>query len=400
MRLRLVRPGPARLASGLLALTGIASVVLASMPPASGASLPSASFPPTPLATSVQTASGTWATLPMGRLGEPLNTFWQLFYQPSGSSAWSDHVRATATATNGGLVLASGPGQPLIAGVLPSHLLRFSPLIDTSDGGHSWSEGLLSEGLASSPSALSTGANGHSLALVGAGLGSRVLASARGISKWHTLVTAKQLAASPGGVSCGVVSLSVVDSLPSDPLVGAACGHPGVVGLFTGQGGRWRLGSLVLPAALRRGRAQVLMADTTGVVTDALLRVVLGRTTALLAAWTTPDGRWDMSSARVLNGNGHLVSIGADGTGLYVLSASSSGSLGLLTIDGPTADWQAMPSPPAGTATVAFNPAAPSTVEALAVAGTVMTVWSLDAAARTWSKGQVTRVNIKFGSSS
>ena len=61
---------------------------------------------PTPLATSIQTAQGTWATVAMGHLDDPDNTFWQLFFRPAGSIAWSNQVEATATATNGGLVLA------------------------------------------------------------------------------------------------------------------------------------------------------------------------------------------------------------------------------------------------------------------------------------------------------
>ena len=119
---------------------------------------------PTPLATSVQTSDGTWATIPMGRLDEPLNTFWQLFYRPNGSVRWSNRVEATATATNGGLVLASA-GPSLLVGVRPSVDLTFTPLISTSDGGRSWSDGLVAKEMAARPDALATAA-GHALALV------------------------------------------------------------------------------------------------------------------------------------------------------------------------------------------------------------------------------------------
>ena len=70
-------------------------------------SLPTSLALPTPLATSVPAGGGTWATVAMGDLGQPLNTFWQLLFRPAGTM-WSDHVEATAVATNGGLVLASG----------------------------------------------------------------------------------------------------------------------------------------------------------------------------------------------------------------------------------------------------------------------------------------------------
>ena len=70
-------------------------------------SLPTSLALPTPLATSVPAGGGTWATVAMGDLGQPLNTFWQLLFRPAGTNSWSDRVEATAVATNGGLVLAS-----------------------------------------------------------------------------------------------------------------------------------------------------------------------------------------------------------------------------------------------------------------------------------------------------
>ena len=100
----------------------------------------------------------------MGRLDEPLNTFWQLFYRPNGSVPWSNRVEATATATNGGLVLASA-GPSLLVGVRPSVDLTFTPLISTTNGGRSWSDGLVAKELAARPDALATTA-GHALALV------------------------------------------------------------------------------------------------------------------------------------------------------------------------------------------------------------------------------------------
>ena len=129
------QPAPARRDCGrrvaVLALSLLASVALAAC--SSGGSPPhdSASAPTftTPLATSLPTSAGTWASVPMGHLDQPLNTFWQLLFRPSGGGPWSSHVQATAVATNGGLVLASPHASGLIAGVLPSNLLTFSPLI-------------------------------------------------------------------------------------------------------------------------------------------------------------------------------------------------------------------------------------------------------------------------------
>ena len=66
---------------------------------------------PTPLATSLGGPAGTWASVAMGQLDEPLNTFWQLLYRPAGGTRWSNQVEATVVATNGGIVLAPLGGE-------------------------------------------------------------------------------------------------------------------------------------------------------------------------------------------------------------------------------------------------------------------------------------------------
>lgn len=143
---------------------------------------------PTPLATSVEAGGGTWATVPMGKLTQPLNTFWQLFYRSNGSSSWSDKVQATAVATNGGLVLAAAR-KSLSVGVRPSNDLTFSPIISTVDSGRSWSNGLLTQGLAAHPEALATGPGGTALAIVDGRRGGEVLNSTQGLSSWQPLVS-------------------------------------------------------------------------------------------------------------------------------------------------------------------------------------------------------------------
>jgi hypothetical protein len=62
-----------------------------------------------------------------------------------------------------------------------------------------------------------------------------------------------------------------------------------------------------------------------------------------------------------------------------------------------SAGWQQLPSPPTGTATVAFGEA---TADALVANGTVLTVWSLALGSGTWAKGQVIRIPVQYGSSS
>ena len=65
------------------------------------------------------------------------------------------------------------------------------------------------------------------------------------------------------------------------------------------------------------------------------------------------------------------------------------------TIAGPGASWRALPPLPAGTATLAPGPG--GGYDALAVSGSVLTVWRLDAAA--WARAQVIDVPIEYGSS-
>jgi hypothetical protein len=367
--------------------------------PAGGESTSGAPAISIPLATSIHSSAGTWVTVPMGNLSQPLNTFWQLFFQPIGTTSWSNKVEATAVATNGGLVLASASDQPFVVGVRPSHLLHFSPLISTDDGGHSWSGGLLSEGLAASPGALSTAPDGQTFALVDDGLGTRVLTSTGDLSKWRSLTTARQLASGSAGKSCGLESLTAVASLASGAIVGAGCSRPGVVGIFAEQAGSWHLDPVELSGSLRRDRVEVLTLEQTTDGLSALLGISERTGTAVVAAWTTGTGSWVVSPALTLALNNRLVSFGpAEGSGAFVLSTTPSGSRRLAVIDGSGVTWHQMLPPPSNTETVAFSPTS-STTDAFAVHDSTMTVWASGSGSSAWVKGQVVQVPIEFGSS-
>ncbi len=319
-----------------------------------------------PLATTVQTATGTWATVPMGHLNQTLNTFWQLFFRAPGTTSWVDQVRNTAVATNGGLVFASAAGQPFIAAVRPSEYLHFSPLIYTSDGGRTWSDGVVPQGLAPNPDALSTSPNGRTLALVDTGLGARVLASSGNLSTWQTVATARGLASGKDGESCGLRTLSAVASLDGHAVVGASCSRPGVVGVFVQYDGGWELEAPTLPRALVHEDVQVVtLASTTSGLT-ALLRTAGTSGAALIAVWTTNGRQWSVSRPLSLSLQDHLVSVGAaSANGLFALSKTSSGSTRLSVIDGPNSLWSQLPAPPHDTATVAFDPDGAATIDAL-----------------------------------
>jgi hypothetical protein len=383
------------LVSGLVAL-GIGVV------PAESAQIGPSQDPlvATPLATTIQATSGTWATLPMGHLDQPINTFWQLFYRPVGSTLWSDQVEATATATNGGLVLASAPTQPFVVGVRPTNFLHFSPLIDTKDGARTWTNGVLPDGLATRPSALSIAPDGHALGLVSKGQATTVMTTSGSLSTWTTLTSTHQLAATSAARSCGVMSMTAVASLGSTPIVGAGCRLPGVVGIFEHHAGSWQRDAITLPASLRHDQISVLRIGQTPYGLAATLEGTQNGHSVLLGAWTTSNG-WSVSPALSLPAGQRIDSIGpASGLGLFVLSATTSGATELGEISGPGDPWVQLPAPPPNTATIAFGAGASSPVDALAAANSTLTVWSLGSGSSTWTKGQVLAVKIEFGSSS
>jgi hypothetical protein len=386
--------------SAALALVLLASVLLGSCSSGGSPAAQSASAPAlaTPLATSLPTSAGTWATVPMGHLEQPLNTFWQLLFRPVGGGSWSNHVEATAVATNGGIVLASPHGTSLIAGLLPSNLLTFSPLIYSASAGRSWSNGLLPEGLAARPDALAASSLAQGLALVSGHAGTQVLASAGSLSVWRTAVTQNELAATPAGRACGVAAVTAVAYLGTNPLVGASCARPGLAGLFVQRAGGWQLLQGALPAALARDRVEVLALDSVGSGIGALLAASGGAGQTVLIAARYAAGSWASSTPLPVSASQQVSSFGPTGSdGAFVLLTSSARPAQLAIANGPAAVWQQLPPPPAGTATVAFGPAA--SVEALAAAGTVLDIWALEPRVRVWVHRQTMNVPIEYGSS-
>ncbi len=241
-------PGRRLVVAVAAALGAMALGACASTTSTSTAPTPSAAFP-TPLATSIQTSQGTWATVAMGHLDDPNNTFWQLLFRPSGSAAWSNQVEATATATNGGLVLADGSGRQLVVGIRPSQKLDFTPLIATGDAGRSWTNGLIDAGLAANPTALAVSPAGGALAVVADNhRQSEVIADSGSLSSWRTLVTASDLASEPAGRSCAPSGLNAVAYLGTSILVGAGCSRPAASAVFVSQGSQWHPVGPQIPA--------------------------------------------------------------------------------------------------------------------------------------------------------
>jgi hypothetical protein len=313
-----------------------------------------------PLTTSLVTGQGSWAILDMG--GD--QHFWQVFFRPADRATWS-LVTPPGVADNGGLVSA-GTDRTLLVGFRPSADLAFSPLASTADAGHSWAPDVLGARLAAVPDALAAGPGGQQAALLTDGT---IRTGADGRS-WAR--TSDDLATSAAARQCGVLAVSALSFWPGRGLVaGASCARPGVAGVFTEAGGGWRAAGPALPA--RYGGARV----TT-------LR--LGGGSALLLAGGDLLASWPGLSAPLPAGPGGVLASGfGPGGEIWVLLAG-----GRAARISPNGEWQSVPRVPSGTTALAGH-------EALAVSGSVLTVWRLAGSA--WAKAPVLTVPINNGSS-
>jgi hypothetical protein len=374
------RSGTAALLAGTVLLAGCASAAShpSAAPPAATAA---------PLATSMTVAgAGTWAIVAMGGSSADENNFWELFTRPAGSTQW-ELVTPPGVADNGGLV-ASGSDGSLTVAFRPSQGLTFSPLASTSDDGKTWGTGLLDAAVAAVPDALAAG-SGHTLALLDDGTIEQ--SGAAGVN-WTRLATPDAIATSAAGRRCQVTGLTAVAYTPSgSPLAAASCGLPGAVGIFARTAaGTWQAAG---PAAPSGSLVHVLrLTETTGGDT-ALLASGTGSAASLLAAWTADGTRWTTSSALPTGSSQVLASGTGPGSTVWVLLTGGRAAI----IPGPGAAWRQLPAPPQGTAALATVSGA--TVDALAVAGTSLTVYQLTPSG-TWTKTQSAKVPIQFGSSS
>jgi hypothetical protein len=389
-----------RLARGVLALLGT-GVAAGCGSQAAPVTTPALRVQTAPLSTSLVTPQGTWAVTVMGGSAAGENNFWQLFVRPAGATRWS-LVTPQGVADNGGLVAAAGNGQgaSLVVGFRPSQGLAFSPLATSSDTGKTWTPGLLDADLADVPDAMAVAPSGQTLALLhDGGIEAAASAAAATAGQWSRLTTLSALAASAPGRGCGLVAVNAVSFGPNNvPMAAGSCVRRGVAGVFADRGGAWQAAGPVLPAGFGGDQVQVLglarpvLANTAG-GNAALL--VAG--TSLLAAWSD-GGRWTVSAPVAAAGDepGNEQGVSASGFGpggsVWVLLGGGRAE----TIGGPGGSWRALPALPAGTATLAPGSGS-SAYDALAVAGSRLTVWRLAAGA--WAQVQVINVPITYGSS-
>jgi hypothetical protein len=377
---------PRRPAALILAVSVLAAGCGSTARPASGTAPPPA---PAPLATSLVTAGGTWAVVPMAAAPGAANLFWDLFVYPAAGTGWA-LVTPPAMPTNGGLVLAATGGRSLVTGIPPSIYLTYSLLATTGDDGHSWSPGggPLDGPLAGAPDALAAAPAGNRLLALLTD-GAAVLGAGNGTG-WARLTSQGSLAVSPAGRRCSLVRLSAAAFSPSGvPMVAGACAHPGTAGIFAYAGGTWQDAGPLLPAMLAGQDVEVLRLARTGARMVALLEAGAGPAASLTAAWTSDGGgHWTISSPFRLGGAQlRSTSLGAGGGVGLVLTGDRG-----LTLAGPGSSWRPLPALPADTVTLAFGPA--GGLDALAVRATTLTGWTLASASAAWSKKQTISVQI------
>ena len=414
-----------RLARGVLALlcTGVAAGCGSQAAPVSA---PALRVQTAPLSTSLVTPQGTWAVTVMGGSAADENNFWQLFVRPAGATRWS-LVTPEGVADNGGLVAAAGDeqGASLVVGFRPSQSLAFSPLATSSDTGQHWTPGLLDADLADVPDAMAVAPSGQTLALLrDGGIETAASAVAATAGQWSRLTTLSALAASAPGRGCGLVAVNAVTFGPNNvPMAAGSCVRRGVAGVFADRGGAWQAAGPVLPAGFGGDQVQVLglaaegSGGHGGVVPPGASRArtaggnaaLLLAGTSLLAAWSD-GGRWTVSAPVAAAGDEQGVSASGFGPGgsVWVLLGGGRAE----AIGGPGGSWQALPPAPAGTqvlvpaGTQVPGPAGTATLapgsgspayDALAVAGSRLTVWRL--AADAWAQVQAINVPITYGSS-
>ncbi|HEY5352656.1 MAG TPA: hypothetical protein VIK57_09390 [Streptosporangiaceae bacterium] len=383
---------PALLASVVLAATMTLAAGCGTAASSQQQAAPASPVAPPSLATSLATATGTWAVAVMGGSAASHNNFWQLFVRPAGTSRWR-LTTPPGVASNGGLVLTGLASGSVLAGFRPSQRLGYSPLAITKDNGKAWSPGLFDAGLADIPGALAADpASGRLLALLTDGT---TEISSPGGTRWMRLVTRRVLATSPAGTRCQLDSVTAAAFSPSGhPLLGAGCSRPGTAGIFSQNGRTWQLSGPALPAAYAHQAITVLRLTTSGKTTTALLAAGTGPTARLLAGWSADGGaHWTLSPPLPLNGVTLTSASPGPGSSLAITLTHRRAAV-ITSAAGP---WRLLPVLPPGTATLAPGPS--GGWNALAVHGTKLTIWQAAPGAQSWASAQVIKVPIPFGSS-
>jgi len=346
-----------------------------------------------PLVTSFASGAGTgWAIVEMGGSAADEENFWELFARQPGSATWRLATPA-GVADNGGLVVTGTGTGSLMTGFVPSQDLKFSPLASSGDGGAKWSSAsLVNPGLASVPDALAGGPGDSLIALTSRGA---KLSQNLGTT-WRSLSSATTLGETAAGRSCAVTGLTAAAFGSGTPMLGAACGRPGVAGIFAESGGVWHAAGptrSALPRSMAREDIQVLRLAATSAGVVALLRAGTGPDVSLVAAWTPAGGTaWKVSPPLRLGARRLVSTAVGPGSAVGVILSGDHGA----TLTGPGAtSWRALPALPKWAATLA--PESSGQVDAIAAHGGTFQDYRLSASG--WGLAQALKVTIPYGSS-
>ena len=379
------------LAAGVLAACS-SSGGSSSAGPTSGAPVGLASIP---LTSSTVGSATTWATVAMGHLDDPLNTFWELvaLSAPNAGSPWQ-LATPPGVASNGGLVAATG-ATSVLAGFEPTDKLRFSPLARSTDQGSTWSGGILPAGMAAVPDALAERGDGHSLALLRTSAGT-VVGTDGDLSTWTPVTSANALASLPGPRGCHLSLLTAVAfDAAGSPLVGASCSRGGQAGIFASTPTGWQQVGPGIPGG-GNAPTEVIRLVQTATATGALVVAGEGASARLVALWSANGlHTWTVSAGQSLDG-GSLVSTGLTvGGGFVVAIRGTDGSRSASDIAASATEWQSLARLPSGTASVTGTPA--GGYDALVPQRSTLVVYALAGAG--WERVQSLQVPIQYGSS-
>jgi hypothetical protein len=346
--------------------------------------------PAIPLTGSSANATTTWATLAMGHLDDPLNTFWQLL-RLSGTR-WK-LATPPGVASNGGLVAAAAPAS-VLAAFGPSQDLRFSPLAATTDQGSSWQAGVLPGGVSLGPDALAQG-DDESVALLSTGGGEVVSATTTDLSTWTPVTTASALRRRPGLAGCHLRFLTAVArDAHGATLVGATCAQGGHAGLFAPSSGGWTSTGPAIPGGPGEP-TEVVRLDQTAAGTAALVSAGSGAAARLYGMWSaTGVGPWTVSVGLSLDG-ASLRSTGVTAAGGFVVSTRRGRARPSASVLAPGSKWKSLRPLPAGTTSVTAGPA--GSYDALVPVDSTLSVYGLES--NGWARVQTLRVAIPYGSS-
>jgi hypothetical protein len=308
-------------------------------------------------------------------------------------------VTPEGVADNNGIVAGMSSGV-IVTGVLPSQLLRFSPLASSTDGGMTWNPALFPGALASRPDALAIGASGTGdLGL----MGSKVLRSTPSLTAWSPLVSLSTLARRDPG--CGAQQLDAVASGPGgEPLVAVACRDGGAAGVFTSSGGTWEQIGTHLGGAWRDASISVLRLQSTSVGTSVLVAATSGSRRALAALWRSASGQWSESPVMGLMRGESLRASAAGAAGSFAVLVGAGRATSVKTV-APGRSWLPLPATPGGAVSIAAAATVPAALAAdsydlFTVQGARLGVFTLNPAGTEWIRVQSTLVPLAYGSSS